>query len=588
VHDLLRDAPNVRDRTTGAVRPAGPRDVAVLCRTNEQCQSIAEALAQLDLPAVVPRTALLDTAEGQLLQAGLRLWIDPGDALAAATLARLGSYASDLQALVTRALAAPGRAAFADDPLVAALLAARSAAPDLDPVAATGAVIDATGLRALCAAWGNTAQRHANLDALRAHATAYADEARASRDAASLIGLLGYFDAMAEEWGWNTARSDRQALQGGSDAVTVSTWHAAKGREWPLTVLFGLESLREPAAFGLHVESAAAGFDLAAPLAGRWLRYWPNPYTTANQRGPVKDAYLRSPEYATVDARSRREALRLLYVGWTRARDRLILAATAGKLTAGLLGTLRALEPGLISEPAGSQPGDAGVSWAGCALRVRVRPIAPATPVARTPEPGEITVGRAPQAFAPARQSPSLAPPLPCTLGTPVMLGPRLPLHGHPDMDIIGRALHGFLAADRAPQDAGARLALAQALLRRHRVDSHLDPADVVAAGTRLWAWLERDLAPTRLHREWPICQQLATGTVVTGTADLVACCASGLAVIDHKSFAGSLAAALERLPQYSGQLAAYAHAITTATGSPVTALWIHLPLQGAAVEIHL
>src|SRR5207245_913719 len=89
VRDLLNRQPDVRDRNTGTPRVAGRRDVAVLCRTNEQCQLIAEALAELDIPAVVPRTRILDTAEGQLVMAGLRLWVDPRDALAAAQLARL-------------------------------------------------------------------------------------------------------------------------------------------------------------------------------------------------------------------------------------------------------------------------------------------------------------------------------------------------------------------------------------------------------------------------------------------------------------------------------------------------------------------
>jgi hypothetical protein len=116
---------------------------------------------------------------------------------------------------------------------------------------------------------------------------AYQREAEARRDAVTVVGLLRHLEELCKDWDWTTARADRQALLGGDDAVTVSTWHRAKGREWPLTVLFGLETLREPVPWGLHVESDVAGFDLARPLAGRWLRYWPNPYTTFNQGGPV-------------------------------------------------------------------------------------------------------------------------------------------------------------------------------------------------------------------------------------------------------------------------------------------------------------
>ena len=587
VRDLLARVPNVRDRNAG-VRPAVPSDVAVLCRTNEQCQLIANALAALDVPAVVPQMRLLDTAEGQLVMAGLRLWIDPRDALAAAQLARLISHATDLEAFTTRVLAVPGHEAFADDPIVSAICAARAAAPDLDPAGAILAIIDASNLRELCAAWGNTAQRHANLDGLRAHATTYVDEAVARRDAPTLVGLLGYLDAMTDEWGWRTTRSDRQALLGGANAVTISTWHAAKGREWPITILFGLESLREPAAFGLHVESDAVAFDLEAPLAGRWLRYWPNPYTTTNQNGPIKEAYEASAEFAAVEARSQREALRVLYVGWTRARDRLIFAAGGGKFTAGLLGTLSTLEPGLISEPANSEAGDVTVTWAGRAVAVDVRPVIGAEPVLRSPVAGETTFVGAPREYAPARQLPSQAAPVACTIGTPIQLGPRIPLRGIPDMELIGHAVHDFIAADRPGLGDAARTTLARNVLHRYHVEAHLDPADVVAAATRLWAWTERDLAATRLHREWPVAQLLAEGTLVGGTADLVTRSATGLTLIDHKTFPGTLAAALQRLPKFSGQLAAYADAISAVSGERVASTWIHLPVLGVAVELRI
>ena len=79
---------------------------------------------------------------------------------------------------------------------------------------------------------------------------------------------------------------------------------------------------------------------------------------------------------------------------------------------------------------------------------------------------------------------------------------------------------------------------------------------------------------------------RLPAGTVVAGAADLVARTAAGFVVVDHKTFPGSLADALARVPAYSGQLAAYAAAIHAATGEPVVATWIHLPVLGVAVEV--
>ena len=124
-----------------------------------------------------------------------------------------------------------------------------------------------------------SAQRLANLDALRAHATVYATEAAKSSRSATLGGLLRHFDRLAARGArWDETAADRQALAlVAEDAVTVSTWHGAKGLEWPITILFGLESMREPSSYGVHVMSDKPVFDVDAPLGGRWIRYWPNP-----------------------------------------------------------------------------------------------------------------------------------------------------------------------------------------------------------------------------------------------------------------------------------------------------------------------
>jgi hypothetical protein len=251
------------------------------------------------------------------------------------------------------------------------------------------------------------------------------------------------------------------------------------------------------------------------------------------------------------------------------------------------LGAITEIDPRLMGEPAEGGPGVRQVTWAGRPVEIDVRPAAPAPPSAATREPGEVTVGRAPGRHPPRRLHPSAAPPVPCTLGRPVSLGGALPLRGSPDMERIGRAVHAFLAADRAHLDDDARAALAAGLARRHGVHDALDPGEVLAAATRLWRWLDGH-APTGLHHEWPLSERLPDGTVVAGAADLVARTATGYVLVDHKTFPGTLEAALARLPAYSGQLAGYARVIRAATGAPVVSSWIHLPLLGLVVEVAL
>jgi ATP-dependent exoDNAse (exonuclease V) beta subunit len=417
---------------------------------------------------------------------------------------------------------------------------------------------------------------------LRAHATVYATEAAKSSRAATLGGLLRHFDRLAPRVArWNEPASDRQALLAADDAVTVSTWHRAKGLEWPITVLFGLESMREPSSYGLHVMSDRIAFDAEDPLGGRWIRYWPNPYATPNQRGAVRAAYERSSAHAALVAKADREALRVLYVAWTRARDCLILAAQRGQFLDGLLGKLAAIDPSAITEP----PAMGRVRWAGVDIAVHVAPVAPAAPANPTTEPGTISIGRLIAAYPPARCRPSSAEPVACVLGEVATLGPRIALAGKPDMEAIGDAIHAFLAADRDDNERSTR---AERVLEAHGIAGCLESRDLVAIASRLWRWIAERFPGAALHREWPLTHRKASGTTVVGTVDLVIAASDGLVVVDHKSFPGRAEEAGERALGFSGQLAAYAAALYEATGRAVTSSWIHFPIRGCMVEIQL
>jgi ATP-dependent exoDNAse (exonuclease V) beta subunit len=581
--DLVAREPSVRDRATKAVREAGPGDIAVLCRTNKQCRQVAEALGKLGVPAVVPRIGLLDQAESQLALCGLRLWVDPQDRLAMAEIARALSHAEDLDGLVARVLEKPYKLVFAEEPAIVRLLAARKRSPDLGPIGALDAVLAALELPQLCAEWGSTAQRRANLDALRAHAMGYVGESEARRDAATLVGLLGYLDELADEWGWEKSRTDGQALLGGEDAVTVSTWHRAKGLEWPIVVLYGLQKKFAPRADGVHVMGDRKTFDVTNPLADRWIRYWPNPYTNAGQNGAVKQAYLASDVYANLVEKADREELRVLYVGWTRARDRLIFAAQKDKLFDGILKKLTAIDPGLMTTPV------KGVlaKWAGRDVAVDVHEYQPAEPVDSTLRPGAMWV-----AAGPAEHSPAVIRPSSIhaegDVGEVIEIGPRMKLVGSPDMADLGQAVHGFLAADRVDRERSERLAMARGLLGRWGVEANLDAAELLGASERLHGWIDKTWPGAVRRTEWPAEHRHVGGSLLRGIVDLVLEVKDGFVVIDHKSFPGGRDAAVKKVAGFVGQLAAYAEVIEDAICANCAGRFIHLPLSGIVIECNV
>jgi hypothetical protein len=153
-------------------------------------------------------------------------------------------------------------------------------------------------------------------------------------------------------------------------------------------------------------------------------------------------------------------------------------------------------------------------------------------------------------------------------------------------MEDVGHAVHGFLAADRPGLTDAERRALAAQLLAAYHVPGCLEPADIVAAGTRCWAWCAARYPDARLHREWPIARRTPEGTVIAGTADLVLSTRASFVLVDHKSFPGAGAAA--RALTYAGQLDAYARGIAAATGLAHAGSWIHFPVLGQLVEVRV
>src|SRR6185437_13948750 len=83
-------------------------------------------------------------------------------------------------------------------------------------------------------------------------------------------------------------------------------------------------------AFEVTPESLGEGFDPERPLANRAIRYWPWPLG-ATTKAPLAEAAEQSAEGQLVSMREDKERARLLYVGFTRARDHLVFAARVSK-----------------------------------------------------------------------------------------------------------------------------------------------------------------------------------------------------------------------------------------------------------------
>ncbi|NMB74333.1 MAG: UvrD-helicase domain-containing protein [Myxococcales bacterium] len=575
---LFDEDTRVRDKDTRQARRARAGDVAVLCRTQDQCESVAVALEAAGLRVARARRGLLATHEGQLVLAGLRLWLDPDDRLARAEVLRLLDFAGRPDEWLREVLDAAETDRQMCGAAIDRLLSTREGALVAGALQVFDEVCRTLEIREACLAWGDVEARLANLEALRELTVRYASDGAVSPGGPSPAGLLAFLDQVIARG------EDEKPALADEHAVVVSTWHGSKGLEWPMVVLYGIEAEAKADPCQPQVIPAPTGIDLREPLAGRWIRYWPFPYSRSRTHGALLERIRESEEARINLAQKERELLRVLYVIWTRARDRVILACKEGELEKGCLSLLN--HPAkVIGEPEGEQ-----VCWAGRPVDLAQKRLAPLEHQARAPAAGLGYPPAAPVGHPPAWANPSALSHRgtpgraenPVTIGEPIQIkGGRKEINATD----LGHAIHGFLAADRPGLASEDRQRMAEGLLSRWKVSGALTAADLVRAADALWAWINETFPGAKVHREIPIEHRLATGTVVRGFCDLALETDAGWVIVDHKSFTDDPERARERAGEYSGQLAAYADAIA-ATGRMILGMYLHLPLLGLIIPV--
>ena len=343
---MLADASStpVVDRTTKDVRAVRPGDIAVLVATNAEASLLADALHARGIRSAIARPGLLKTPEGVLVDAALRWLLDEGDTLAAAKIDALLGFGGEAPDAWLDGLLPPRAEASAptqpapprESAWRTSLAPVRARLGVLSPSEALDRVLASLDVVHLCARWPDAPQRVANLDALRGIASGYEDRCHQEREAGTVAGLLRYFDDMATEKlrRDEVIASDDQHVPTDDGAVIVSTYHRAKGLEWPVVVLSSLDKGERRTAWEVCPESDGGGgsFDPEHPLAGRWIRYWPKPLGGL-KKAPLLEAAEQSEEGERVAKREEKERARLLYVGFTRARDHLVLAVRVSTST---------------------------------------------------------------------------------------------------------------------------------------------------------------------------------------------------------------------------------------------------------------
>jgi ATP-dependent helicase/nuclease subunit A len=599
------------DKVTGDLRPLKGGDIAILCRVNEDCVRIAEALSKLGIPATVGESGLLDTPEVVFAVAAMRYLVDPGDTLALAELIHFSSEVWGEGRWLSDWIDTDKRASIVEtEPVIQELDKAREKIVQMSPsevleLALVTSRVDEIGL-----SWGQGEQRLANLDALRKLAVKYEDIAGTNGTAATTTGFLLFLS--------DDVKKDKElnlvAESTDDHAVRVLTYHKAKGLEWPFVILNSLEKSSDRGKLPVFDQVTAVSttsFNVEDPLNGRRLYYWPWPYGKQTSNVSLDAHVLDAPELKQRKQQLIDENQRLMYVGMTRARDYLIFT-TRDFSKVGWLDELTdevgipviqnlgvAIGDNQEQLPLDNKSGKIVVKGDEFPCKVRVLLIEDETEQTdqRAAVEELIYVGKMleGESFMPARFSPSgikadlterdssTVTEMASDVSKILLIGSRLPLSGNPDMELLGEMVHAFLAAERKkPREE--RLAMAESIRECYGI-SALTAESMLEASDRLQQFIAKQYPSlVSRHSEWPI--HIRKGLQkASGWIDLLLETPKGWVIIDHKSFPGKEADWLSRGRSYLPQLQTYAEALAKATGRPVCEAWIHMPVVGAMIH---
>ncbi|MBL3597499.1 UvrD-helicase domain-containing protein [Rhodovulum sulfidophilum] len=545
IRSLLDENRTIIDRTTETPRPMQPSDIAILCRTHDKAREYADCLTHLGIPVDLAEDGWLTSEVVTVARAALAVIADPSDAFSAVIFMTHGPAAVSLEAALTAIL--DGN--LAAHPALASLEALQEQASSWTAARLLAGLRTEAGLDDWAAGLEDPARAHADLARLDAEAAAFEAADPVTRAASGVFGwdirsFLAWL-AIRTDAGDN-ARPDPS----GSTArgVTIATWHASKGLEWPVVCVTGLDWPVGERANTLRIEFT--GWDVPETLLeGATIHY--HPVVACREVAAHFAAARREP--AAVTERC------LSYVAMTRARDLLVmewpdyvkedadtvsrLLVEEGKLELGTgeITVGNSKHPARLTNHGKAFPESFADTGIETATEAEVRPGRPETPGPRG----------APLFLRPSDGGEATAL---WSLETRA-LGAALPREAFDDASLRGSALHLAMQVFLQRPDRAIDLGAA----------TGLSPETLAALAEQARS-LREALAEqgfTDLHPELPFDTEIADGPRVRGTVDLLGLSQDGreAVIIDYKSPAPE--APIEAAQQYLAQLGAYVGALS-------------------------
>ncbi len=594
---LQRDRDRIVPKGEKTTRVARAGDVAILCRSNAQCVSMAAALQKVGLKAAIAQTGLLQTAEVSLVVAALRYLLNRQDALAVAEM-RVLANAESLKTVVEDRLdfvgdlpdhVYPDASWAIDAPFVQKVNELRRETGELSSTEILNLLLEQLDIRRIVAAWGNAAKRLNNLDKLRNFALRYENACNRFHSAASLGGFLLYLQKL------NADEKDQQSSGESPDAVNILTYHRSKGLEYPIVVCQSLGQNARDAVFGLQIVSEREAVRLDDILGGRWLRYWVNPYADQLKNTRLDTQINESEAQKIAHRLALEEEARLLYVGITRARDYLIMPTTRKVESTAWLN--RVFHKGKNDEITLLEGNESRFEWQSKSLTQGYEEFFYPKNTAFANAPNAETVYFIETAKGKIEHTPyridneneRFQPPLPFVIQDEY--GKKIITTDTADTDTAPRplikAVHAFFAADRPTYSPTTRHTMANDLLQRLDLGERMTVADLLAQGTAWRRWLVQQFgAAHQLQTRYPVRWHTLRGRLFDATIDNVVEYADGCALIQHNYFIGDARKCRTEAMRQATVLGYARTAWLAANPAASVTCYVHFPMLGVVVML--
>ena len=568
---LCRMADDDRFRKAGY----SPSDIAILARSKAAVKAIASALKRKGIrTAAIDPDSFLDTPEVSLIVAVLKLSAGVDTAKSRAEIRKILSD-EDLAKLTDRIKDDENKLdGFHGLDAFVKSMRTLSVSDRIDEI------VTRFDMHGVCGFWDSPISRRSNINLLRQAAKEYLDQSMLLCSAADVRGFLSYLKAFEPD-----PKFDNTA-----EGVKVLTYHKAKGLDWRIVILCGLDKKKEAKdVSGITVIGKRSSPDSLLAIPSLPDKEWVEGCILAN---PETEKLLRERRAA-----QRGEERRLLYVGFTRAKDIVITVAESASPE-----VIDYLCPTVKNRTASPDAGHVdiwGVGQLSAFCTVTDDPTATAAPgeaPLRYKEAGfylpEKKDGEPdPKYLSPSKYKYKNIQAVPSVTSVKDFNARTDISHKDLSDNEFGDCLHHLFAVCE-PGKHTENLAAAERTLKAFGIVDTDAPAKAVDAIEGFFEWLASKYGPAvRLDREVPFQYEDDKGHVFSGNMDLVWRSAADTVLVDYKTFPGSKAELFNPdsdhwAGKYATQLDIYSRALTLNDGHEPSDQLLYYPVEGLVVSV--